>query len=110
MFFDEEIPITDEQFQRIVDVYENDETLYYELFEAFRDGFTIRLYKTKDMSGKYDIMWTGGRESYVLKIDRQNNNGTWSEKAWRYKNKDTMNQVTEFIFELIDQSESEQEL
>ncbi|MBP1548509.1 MAG: hypothetical protein J6A05_00765, partial [Oscillospiraceae bacterium] len=53
------IPITDEDFQRIVEVYENDKTLSNEWIEAFFAGYSIRLYRTDDMSGVYDYMTTG---------------------------------------------------
>lgn len=102
-----DIPLTDEQFQRIVDVYKNDKTLYYEWFESFHAGYSIRLYKTKDMSGEYDYMTTGNIEDRFLNIGGK----TWDwDKAWGYDKQDTARQVDAIIEEAIDQYESEQEL
>ena len=99
------VPLTDEQFQRIVDVYKNDETLYYEWFEAFFGGYDIHLYKTTDMSGEYDYMTTGNIEDRFLKIRGK----TWY-KSWGYDKQDTARQINAIIEEAINQSESEQEL
>ena len=69
------IPITDEDFQRIVEVYENDKTLSYDWFGDLSAGYHLRLYKTDDMSGKYDNMYTGDIIDTYLEMD-----GKW----WRY--------------------------
>ena len=110
----DDIPLTDEQFQRIVNVYENDETLHF-VTSAPSAGYLIKLYETDDMSGEYDIMSTGGDRgdgSLYLIIDRGKNNNP-QYKLWEYKNPDTMKHVKAIIKEAeeaIDQSESEQEL
>lgn len=105
-----DIPLTDEQFQRIVDVYKNDETLYYEWFEALGGGYKIKLYKTKDMSGEYASMYTGGiSDDKFLEINKKIND-EWHKKSWGYYKQDTARQVDAIIEEAIDQYESEQEL
>ena len=103
-----EMPLTDEQFQRIVDVYKNDETLYYEWFEAFFVGYDIHLYKSKDMSGEYDYMTIGSIEDRFLCISGEIRGKTW-DKAWGYDKQDTARQVYAIIEEAIEQYESGQE-
>lgn len=104
-----DIPLTDEKFQRIVDVYKNDKTLYYDWFDEARSyGYEIKLYKSTDMSGEYYSMTTGGTDGLFLRIRRKTNNGYW-KKAWEYFEKDTMIHVCSIIEEAIEQYESEQE-
>lgn len=100
------VSLTDEQFERITKVYENDETMYYEWFDTFssESGYTIHLYKTTDMSGEYDIMLTGGVcERHLLEIGREinNGNGVYSWKAWEYKKQTTAREVIAIIDEAI---------
>lgn len=92
------IPITDEDFQRIVEVYENDKTLSYDWFGDLSAGYHLRLYKTDDMSGKYDNMYTGDIIDTYLEMD-----GKW----WTYHNQDTARQVNAIIEEIIEKSEKE---
>lgn len=56
-----DIPLTDGQFQKIAELYKNDETMYIAtLFEdAHMEGYKLKLYKTADMSGNYLTVYTG---------------------------------------------------
>lgn len=99
-----DIPLTGEQFQRIVDVYENDDTLQYDWYDSCFAGCEIKLYKTKDISGEYDYMTTGDIMDFYLVI----NDKAW--KAWTYNKQDTARQVNAIIEEAIEQYESEQEV
>lgn len=92
------IPITDEDFQRIAEVYENDKTLSYDCFGELYAGYNLILYKTDDMSGKYDTMYTGDIIDTSLVMD-----GKW----WTYYNQDTARQVNAIIEEIIEKSEKE---
>ena len=58
------IPLTDEQFDQVVQLYKNDETLQIASAErlfgnVYKTGYQIRLYRSDDMTGFYDIMYTG---------------------------------------------------
>ena len=102
------VPLTEEQFQRITEVYKNDETLYYEWFEPFWDGYEIHLYKTTDMSGQFDIMYTGGLEDKYLMIGKLQKNGHWSWKGWGYyptKEHNAFRQTEAIIEEAINEAE-----
>lgn len=92
------IPITDEDFQRIVDVYENDKTLSYWWYDALPTGYDLRLYRTEDMSGECDYMCTGDIIDMWLVMDG---------KGWTYDNQNTARQVNAIIEEIIEKSEKE---
>ena len=92
------IPITDEDFQRIVDVYENDKTLSYWWYDALPTGYDLRLYRMEDMSGECDYMCTGDIIDMYLVMDG---------KSWAYDNQDTARQVNAIIEEIIEKSEKE---
>lgn len=102
-----EIPLTDEQFQQIVDIYTNDETLFYDYWNAkhyLHDGAYIKLYKTNDMSGRCVYMQTGyndGKHEMCLWI---------GDKCFPFDNPDTATQVIDILREAFKQYESEQEL
>lgn len=103
------VQLTDKQFQQIVDVYKNDKTLNYE-FEGFSGGermYDIRLYKTSDMTGKFDIMVTCDDNSNFLKIERINEFLLCIFGSYWYIEQDTARQVNAIIEEAIEQSESE---
>lgn len=100
-----DIPLTDEQFQQIAQGYLNEKTLRIgTVFDrVWQAGYTIKLYKTKDMSGKYDIMMTGGKgdESDVC---------LWiNDKCFPFDTHYPINIANEIIAEAIEQYESEQE-
>lgn len=102
-----EIPLTDEQFQQIVDIYTNDETLCYEYWNAkhyLHDGASIKLYKTNDLSGRCVYMQTGyndGKHEMSLWI---------GDKCFPFDNPDTATQVIDILRKILRQSESEQKL
>ena len=105
-----DIPLTDEQFQRIIQVYEND-TLHYGWFDSFSGGGKIKLYKSGDMSGEYDLMVTGTIMDFYLMIGtpRNDDSGIYNWKAYYYDKQDTARQVFAIIDEAIAQYKSEQE-
>lgn len=106
--------LTDEQFQRIVDMYENDENLYYE-WRGKSSGvhkYHIYLYKTADMTGEADSMWMCSDDYNFLKIYRSdafvNYFLLWgSTESWHIE-QSTSKQVNAVIKEFIDQYEREQ--
>lgn len=103
------VQLTDKQFQQIVDVYKNDKTLHYE-FEGSSGvhRYNIRLYKTADMTGKFDIMVTCDDNSNFLKIERINEFLLCIFGKYWYIEQDTARQVNAIIEEAIEQYESEQ--
>ena len=105
-----ELQLTDEQFQRIIQVYEND-TLHYGLYDSFTGSYEMRLYKSNDMSGEYDLMETGSIVDFCLLIGTHKNDdsGVRDWKAYYYYKQDTTSQVCAIIREAIEEAESEQE-
>lgn len=99
-----DIPLTEEQFQRIVNVYENDELQYNWLSYDFTPrGWEIHLYETDDLRGDYVVMRTGNKGD-----EREFCIGV-GDKVYSYKRGNNSNSVNEIIFEAIEQYESEQE-
>ncbi|MCM1329466.1 MAG: hypothetical protein NC253_08515 [Ruminococcus sp.] len=101
-----DIPLTDEQFQKIAQGYINEKTLHQDtIFErVWMAGYKIKLYKTKDMSGEYDVMWTGG-------LGDNADACLWiNDKCFNFNTSRPINNADKIIFELIKQYESEREL
>lgn len=100
-----DIALTDEQFQRVIDVYKNDKLTYNWLsVDAFPLGWEIHLYETNDLSGDYVIMRTGNKgssEEFCISV---------GDKYYFYEKGNNQNLVSEIIREAINQPESEQEL
>lgn len=107
-----DIPLTDERFQQVVQSYKNDETLQIASVErllgkVYKTGYQIKLYKSDDMTGFYDTMYTGnsgvgdGSTTMCLWIN---------DKCFMFDNSKTGRYVLNTIREAIDQPESEQEL
>lgn len=100
-----EIPLTDEQFQQIVQIYKNDEELHHEPFaDSYIVGYKLHLYYSDDMSGKYVGMCPGrigDRSEMYLHLDG---------KDYSYNKSDTVRQVNAIISEAISQYETEQEV
>ena len=103
-----DVPLTDEQFKRIVDVYKQDKLSRGGWLDDYqRNGVRIKLYETNDMSGDYVHMVTGtngkgdGFKTMCLWI---------GDKCFPFDKSDTAEQVNAIIREAIEQSESEQKL
>ena len=111
----EEIPITDEQFQKIVQVYENDKTLNLGHYPFSRDGqqggYTLKLYKSIDLNGDFTYMYTGtngkGGDPYTMCLWIGN---TSEYKYYPYSNPQTGDNVMTIVREAISQYENEQEV
>ncbi|MDE7293619.1 MAG: hypothetical protein K2N72_04260 [Oscillospiraceae bacterium] len=114
-FDGDKIQLTDEQFQRIIEAYGDD--IKYMPDWAFehgtpREGRRIELYKTTDMSGECDIMYTGviffeDRDDRALVIGRKKFNGDYSWKAWYYEKQTTIRKVLAVVDEAINEAEGE---
>ncbi len=101
------VPLTDEQFQRIVEAYENDEMHYMIFSDRVCAGYEIYLYKTKDMSGQYDVLRTGDLQTNFIMIYRKTINGDISCKSFEYENsgeENTFRQVQAVIREAINEA------
>lgn len=104
--------LTDEQFQRIADIYNDDETLCYKWFGDFsgEHSYDIILYKAADMTGKSVIMQTYCDNVDFFTIGKSNDFlVVYFWKAWRIE-QDTSKQVNAVIKELIEQYESGREV
>ena len=103
-----DIPLTDEQFQKIVELYKNDETMQMVVWNAntYCQGYHLRLYKTADRSGDYLTVYTGSSAPVT---------SVWllmGNKWFRYDEGrgNVVGQIEAIIEEAIEQSESEREL
>ncbi|MCM1023416.1 MAG: hypothetical protein NC395_05080 [Prevotella sp.] len=108
-----DIPLTDGQFRQVVQAYKNDGTLQIRgvlermLEESNKAGYKIKLYKTADMAGNYDTMYTGnsgiGDGSLTMCL--------WiNDTCFMFENSKTGMNVLNTVKEAIAQSESEREL
>ena len=102
-----QIPLTDEQFQQIANGYVNEETLRVRglLDDAQRNGFMLYLYKSDDMSGQPDAMWTDALAGTYAEMCLFIN-----DRAFRFDRSKPINIANKIIKEAIEQSESEQEV
>lgn len=105
-----DIPLTDEQFQPVVQAYKNDKTLQIASVERFlgntyKTGYQIKLYKTENMTGNYDTMYTGnsgtGDGSLTMCLWLNNT-------CFMFENSKTGRNVLNIVREAINQPESEQ--
>lgn len=111
-FDGDRVPLSGEQFQRIIEAYGDD--IDYMPDWAFEhrtplEGYRIELYKTTDMSGECDIMYTGiiildPSDEYALSIGRKKSNGDYSWKSWEYEKQTTSRKVIAIVEEAINEA------
>lgn len=97
------IPLTDEQFQQIVQSYMSDDTLEYRWLSPLGPGgHKLILFKSNDMSGNYVTMYTGVTDAvpclYV------------NNRSFIFDSSKPIEIVEQIIQESTVRSESEQEL
>lgn len=97
------IPLTDEQFQQIVQSYMSDDTLEYRWLSPLGpSGHKLILFKSNDMSGNYVTMYTGVTDAvpclYV------------NNRSFIFDSSKPIEIVEQIIQESTVRSESEQEL
>lgn len=98
-----DIPLTDEQFQQIVQSYMSDNTLEYRWLSPIGpSGHKLILFKSNDMSGNYITMYTGVADAVsCLYVDN---------RSFIFDSSKPIDIVEQIIKETNDQSESEQEV
>lgn len=97
------IPLTDEQFQQIVQSYMSDDTLEYRWLSPLGpSGHKLILFKSNDMSGNYVTMYTGVTDAVpCLYVDN---------RSFIFDSSKPIDIIEQIIQEATDQPESEQEL
>lgn len=97
------VPLTDEQFQQIVQSYMSDNTLEYRWLSPLGpSGHKLILFKSNDMSGNYITMYTGVADAVsCLYVDN---------RSFIFDSSKPIDIVEQIIKEANDQSESEQKV